>query len=198
MATGQEILDAIALADSNKTVAATNLKMVNFAIDSSWPWYRLNEQAQGGTFAASTYTYSLSALTLIDRDLGIASLTVVPTNGAPIDISHRTRQYYDNSSAAWTLVVSPDIINKYANYPFYVEYQYRQPRITALSETVNLPIDVAADAAMLWTTMYGATQQNVDSAFWKAFAAEKLRVQALWQSRCQWLPMKVTRGRGHI
>jgi hypothetical protein len=199
MATAQNILDDIALTDSAKDDVAANIKAVNFAIDSSWPSFRITEYAAAGTFDASTFTYSLALLTTIDVQAGVSRVSVIPTNANSVDVSHRCRQYYDHSATAWTLDVAPAIAQKYHGYPFYVDYQYRHPRITTLADTVYLPIDVAADAALLWFSMFGGTEENVDNAFWKAFAPEKLRARVLWKAvRSPVLPRQLTSGRGGI
>lgn len=200
MATGSDVLTAMALSDTNKTQAAPNLAAVNFGIYCSWPMWRMTEFAAGGTLTDGTYVYSLSALTTIEQDAGIASVTVTPTNSYPRDVSHRCRQYYDFSASAWSLEISPDVVSKYATYPFSVHYQYRHPRLTVITGTVYAPVDALAQSALLWMAMYGATEQNLDNAFWKAFAPEYLRAATpIWERvRNQHLSHRVTLGKGHI
>lgn len=197
MATGSDVVSAMALSASVLAVSADNLKAVNFGLGKSWPNWRMTERASGGTLASTTYEYSLSALTTIDRDAGIAKVQVVPTNSQPVDVSHRCSQYYDHSASAWTLQIDAAVTGKYTGYPFYVFYQYPHPRLAALTETVYAPVDTVAQVALLWMTMYGATSQNVGNEFWKAFGAEYLGPgpEQIWKrNRSEWLPHIVRKG----
>jgi len=200
MATGTEVINDMPMDSAFKSNSTTNLAAVNAAIRSSWPMWRMTEYAQGGTLAASTYEYSLSALTTIDPATGVAAVFVIPANSYQRDISHRCRQYYSHTDSAWTLVVAPEVITRYATSPFYVEYQYPHPVITALTDTVYAPVRALAVSALLWLSMEGASELNLDNSFLRAFAPEYLRSpSAVWGAyKSQHIQHRVPLGRGHI
>ena len=199
MTTGNDVITAMALSASAKADATANLAAVNYALATAWPFWRISEYASGGTLASATYSYSLSTLTTIDRDAGVARVEVIPTNCPAVDISHRCRQYYDHSASAWTLQIASSVTGKYSGYPFYVGYQYRHPALAALTETVYAPIGAVARVALEWMAMYGATAQNTGNEFWKAFGAEYLRPESVWETnKSDHLEHRVRRGMGHV
>jgi len=197
--TGTDVVNSMALDASVLADDVANLKAVNYGVATSWPFWRMTEQAAGGTLASTTYTYSLAALTTIDRATGVANVHVIPTSYPPVNISYRCRQYYDQSAAAWTLQIDKDITGEYNTYPFYVEYQYPHPTLTAIGQTVYAPISAVARVALEWMAMYGATSQNSANDFWKAFGAEYLRPESVWmRNESQHLVVTVPIGRGHV
>jgi len=172
MSDGQDVLDLVPVSDSVKADDTVNLNAINHAIATLWPLWRLTERKDGGTFASGTYEYSLSTLTNIDPDFGISSVLCTPTSGEPIEIGHRCLQRYDHDATAWTLQVRPDIVAVFDTKTFEVIYQYPHPLLTALSDTVYAPIAALAANAVFYYAMQGATLQNVDNAFWRAFAPD--------------------------
>lgn len=173
MADGNDVITAIPISESVLSLStADNLSAVNHAIGKLWKLWRMTEKKEGGTLASSTFEYSLSALSNIHADTGIANVTITPTGDYTRDISHHFQQYYDHSSTSWTLIASSAIASKYSGYAFDVHYQYPHPQLTSLDDTVYAPIHALAANALLWFAMAGATEQNVDNAFWKAFAPE--------------------------
>lgn len=198
MATGQTIVDAIAASDAVLADDTINLAAINYCLGTLWPQWRLTERKDGGTFASGDFDYDLSALTNIDQDVGIANVFVTPNSSSePLEIGHRCKQYYDLDIPGWTLQVRPSIVSTFVGKTFEVTYQYPHPMLTALTDTVYAPVQTIvamATNALLFYAMRGATVQNIDNTFWRAFAPEYFTSgEPIYQRiSSRHLPMKVT------
>jgi hypothetical protein len=146
--TGTAVHDTLAV--KGKTNADTLLAL-KAAISASWPQIRMNEYAATiATLATETYTYSLSALTLLDSELGISRLYIKREDDEPEVLTRGWRQYFDQSAGAWTLVIEPSLVEAYVGKVVNGQYQYRHPTISALTDTVYLPADYLAAYCEFW------------------------------------------------
>lgn len=176
--TGTNLKDLVYIASKSDT---DMLKAVKAAVSQSWPNIRVNEYASAGTLAASTYEYSLSALTTLDPLFGVGEVLIdESTSGAPVR-RHGVKQYYDHSATAWTLVFDASLVSTYLGKTFYVRYQYPHALPSALTDTLYLPTSYLIPACTHWLAMYYASQENVDRSGFERIAdrSEREYVAAL-------------------
>jgi hypothetical protein len=171
MATGTDVVNAIPLPASDKTDATLNLAAVNYAIQTSWPLWRMTKIDTAGTIDSLVYEYSLVALTDVYIGNGVAQVSVDPDDNGRRDISNHFTQYYDQTTGSWILVAD-DTALKYDGEDIEVHYQYPHPALSAIGDTVYAPIDAMAAAAFMWLSMRIATERNVDNDFLRIFATE--------------------------
>ena len=181
MATGTTVANLIPVDPSAKT-DANSLNAINFAIAASWPNFKMATRTSGGTLASGTFEYSLATLTLLSRELGVAHVDIAEDTTSPKTRHRQYYQFFDSTTGAWTLVVSKAIASDYSTKTFYCTYQYAHPQLTALTETVYLPLGYAIQAASLYYEHLIASAQLSDSTFHRALAPEFYRAQVLAQS----------------
>jgi len=135
---------------AGKTEANTLLALKS-AVQHSWPQIRMNEYAATvATLATDTYTYSLSALTLLHPDLMLSQVYIVRDTDEPMVLTRGWTQYWDKSANAGTLTVEPWIVETYVGKVLNARYQYPHAAISALSDTLYLPQDYLEAYCAYW------------------------------------------------
>lgn len=114
------------------------LRAINFAIGAAWPHIKINQYAvSAGTFASQTYEYSLSALTDLPEQYGIAQVFIHPnvSTDSPKFPTRAWSQRRDDST--WTLKFRASVVETFAGRDFDVAYQAKPSELAALGDTLD-------------------------------------------------------------
>jgi len=158
MPSGQTIHDLLPISGSQVTTDNT-LKALRAAISESWPQIKVPKYAaSAGTFSATTFTYSLSALTDL-TEYGVIRVYVDPDSASdgPTIGKREWRQYKDNSGN-WQLEFSADITNKHSGKDFHVLYPAKTADISAIGDSIELPQNYLIYYCAWWYALYGLSE----------------------------------------
>jgi len=172
--TGTIVKSSLPIADSILTDDAVLLRCLNAAIAKASPRILAIEYvADIGTLAQGTYEYSLSTLDgtthPVPTDIGISRVYVDEDSTNRPETLHRkdVRQRFDQSTGLWTLIFTPTTCLGYDTKTFSIEYHYVHPVITALGNTIDLPLNYLIAATLYEIAYYKTTLGPTDAAQWR-------------------------------
>lgn len=170
MTTGLQLHNRLPISSSVATQADT-VTALNYAIDQSWPSFKLAEKATtAATLVSTTFAYTLA--TTIPYLLGGVRVWVNYSTTNPPRPLRDLRFSYDQSAGAWTITFSPAITSAYVGKTIDVEYQYPHPQISTISDTVYLPPSYAISAVTVWYAMRKLSEEHTDQrSFWERLLA---------------------------
>ena len=156
-------------ASNGKWDEAEKLEAVNFAIDSAWPHIRAIAVDTSCTIAAGTYEYSPSATPEVEYGFAQA---YAARSGYPDSLLRQVSQR--QSGTTFTIHLSDLEAGAYSGYTLKLIYTARVPRVTATTDTIELPLDYLAKAARVF--LY--ENKMLDQAKADVDAYDKLTVKA--------------------
>lgn len=124
---------------------AEKLEAVNAAIDGAWPHIRALAEDTSQTIAAGTYAYTPSATPEVEYGFAQAYARL---DGYPDTLLRRASQ--SQSGSAFTVYLTPQDSYDYSDYTLRLVYTARLPRVTATSDSIELPLDYLFKAAAVW------------------------------------------------
>ena len=130
---------------NGKWSEAEKLEAVNFAIDSAWPHIRAVAEDTSRTIAANTYTYSPSATPEVEY--GFAQAYAVKS-GFPDSPLRQVSQSL--SGTTFTIHLSDADASAYSSYTLKLVYTARTARVTATTDTIELPLDYLVKGALVF------------------------------------------------
>lgn len=136
------------------------LQAVNAAIDGAWPHIRAVSVDSSQTIASTTYEYTPSATPEVEYGFALAYATL---SGEPKQLLRRVKQR--QSGTAFTILLDPQTASDYSGETLWLQYNSRIARISAASESIELPLDYLWRAAALHLLIYkmiNAAVANVD------------------------------------
>lgn len=141
MATGSDIRTRLHNRFANKTADLTTtlvLAYINTAIRHGFPHFKQYKRDEDVvTLAASTYIYSLAAITDTLPSWGVSRVYVTSPHDEPSLRLQAVQQFED--SGTWKLRMPARVVAAYAGQGVHVEYQTTYDELTAITE--ELPVD---------------------------------------------------------
>lgn len=125
--------------------ATALLAAINSAIDESFPTVANVAVDSTITLDSSTYEYTPSATPELEEGFAVAYVTL---DSAPMHLLRRVTQRQDG--AAWTVRVPADVASDFSGETLYLQYRARVPRISSVSDTVELPLAYLEKTAAVW------------------------------------------------
>lgn len=196
MATGNTVKDGLPF-DTSVITDGQIVNALNLAIAHAWPQFRLTEYEAGVvTLAAGDYDYSLAALTNLHRDLGVGVVYLVKDSDEPHVVRSDIRQIYDHSAGAWVLEVGSSLADTYSGKTLDVQYQYPHPTISAITDTIYLPLDYATYFVASWYAQRAMTKQYTERFMWRDLweGWQAIWDRALARNRTPALPQSIRIG----
>lgn len=160
---------------NGKWSEAEKLEAVNYAIDNAWPHIRALAQDVTQTITADVYTYSPSATPEVE--CGFAQAYAKLT-GYPETLLRSVSQ--QQSGTTFTIHLSDRDAADYTGYTLRLVYTTRIARVTATSDSIELPLDYlfkAAAVALMSHKMFAESKADV-SAYEKMLVKYERDVQA--------------------
>lgn len=145
------------------------LEAVNYAIDNAWPHIRATAQDVSQTITAGTYEYSPSATPNIKDGFAEAYATL---DGYPDALLRQVSQ--SQAGATFTVRLSDQVASDYHGYTLRLVYTTPTPRVTATTDTIELPLDYLAKAAAVFLN----SNKMFDESKADVSAYEKMLVKA--------------------
>lgn len=142
------------------------LAALNAAIDGAWPQVRRIAQDVSQTIDSATYEYTPSATPEVEYGFAQAYATFTDLPDIPL-----RRVSQEQSGTSFIIHLDPTTAYQYHNYTLRLVYTARIPRITAASDSIELPLDYlynAAASALMMNKMLNESKADV-SAYEKAF-----------------------------
>lgn len=142
-------------AGNGKWTAARKLEFVNAAIDAAWGFGVKNKSRDTSiTLDGSTFEYTPSASAELEDGFAAAWVVPLSTSAEPKVRLHRIYQWLN--STTWTIVVPADTASRYDGKVLHLYYNSRVARITAATDTIELPMDYLWQYAAWVGCMAGA------------------------------------------
>jgi hypothetical protein len=175
MATTQDIIDQLGL---GVTISSSDaLEAMRAAVNAAWPHWRYREyKASAGTFANSTFEYSLSAYTDIEPE-GIVEVWVHPED-VTTEPKMITRGYIQQQrSGTWYLIFDADTVRRHQGNAFDIVYERRAAAPAAVDDTVELDETLAREYMMYWyaTKQISKGRSSNSSGDWAEIQQSALR-----------------------
>lgn len=142
------------------------LAAVNAAIDGAWPAIRNIAQDTSLTIASTTYEYTPGGSP--ELEYGYAQAYAVRSGYADTELRRVTQEQV---GTGFTVHLDYDTAASYSSYTLRLVYTTRIPRITAASDSIDLPFDYlynAAASALMMNKMLNESKADV-SAYEKSF-----------------------------
>jgi len=151
--TGTNVIDRINnyTGDSANAVwtAAQKLEAVNAAIDYAFPTLCQVKLDTSVTLAVNTFEYSPTAAD-VTVEFGFANAYATPnstTSQTKVPLYHIGQR---QSTTSWTIIVPPYIATEFNGKTLNLQYLARVARLSAVSDSVELPLDYLANYALWW------------------------------------------------
>lgn len=152
--TGTNVIDRINnyYGDSANAIwtAAQKLEAVNAAIDAAWGFDVKNIKTDSSiTLATSTREYTPTAADVTLED-GFAAAYVVPHLTSIENKIRLHRVYQRVNTTTWAIVIPYDITSAFNGKVLHLDYNARLARLSAVSGSVELPLDYLSNYALWW------------------------------------------------
>lgn len=170
--TAQQVIDRLNLRFSNATGGkwsdAELLGAINAAIDDAWPHIRAVAQDTSQTIAALTYEYTPSATPEVE--CGFAQAYAARDGFSDVLLRGVTQE---QSATAFVVHLPEEVTSAYTGWTLRLVYTKRIPRVTATTDTIELPLPYLEKAAAVFLL----TNKMVDDAKNSVDQYEKLVVK---------------------
>jgi hypothetical protein len=155
--TGQTVIDRLdqLFDDTSNALWTTTQKLasVNAAIDSAWPEIKDVEVDSSLTVASSTYEYTPTATPEVEWGFSVAYVTL---GSNPKVLLRRVKQRQNGT--AWTIILPADLTAEFNGKTLHLQYNDRIDRISAATESAELPLDYLTNYAAYWLCLSQTTK----------------------------------------
>ena len=129
--------------------AAQKLEAVNAAIDAAFPSIAQVKLDTSVTLAVNVFEYAPTA-TDVTLERGFANAYATPnstTSQTKVPLLHIGQRL---GTTTWTIIVPPYIASEFNGNVLNLQYNARLARLSAVGDSVELPLDYAFNYAMWW------------------------------------------------
>lgn len=127
-----------------KWTDTVKLEAVNAAIDGAWPHIRAVSVDTSQTIGSTTYEYTPSATPEAEYGFALAYATL---DSGPKVLLRRVKQRQNGTS--FTILLDERTASDFSGETLWLQYNTRIARISAASESIELPLDYLWRAAAL-------------------------------------------------
>lgn len=154
---GQNVIDRLdgVFDDSANALWTTSQKLeaVNSGIDAAWPEIKDVKEDSSQTLSSSTFEYTPTATPEVEWGFSTAYVTL---SNNPKVLLRRVRQRQNGTT--WTVVIPPDLVSEFNAKTLHLQYNDRLDRLSAATDTVELPLDYLWNYAAYWLCISQTTK----------------------------------------